>query len=240
MHFVYIDDSGDEHVRAYAALAIPEVEWKTTLASIKQYRRNLKSKHQVFSTVELHATDFVGGRGRIAPIVIPKGLRCQIFRDTLKMVAGLPGIRLFNAIAPKAHEKLIFERLMTRINNTMTTWGSNAVIVHDEGKDFTYLVRRMSVYNPIQSRYGGWPPDGRLYKNFPLIRVLEDIIFRDSEDSYFVQLADFSAFALFRNEHPWPAKHKYALETAFDELHAICTPECFSGDPRKLGIIRHT
>jgi hypothetical protein len=153
------------------------------------------------------------------------------------MIAGLPGIRIFNALAPKNDERLIFERLMTRINNTMTTWGSNAVIIHDEGKDFTYLVRRMSIYNPIMSRYGGWP-GGKLHKNFPLIRILEDIIFRESEDSYFIQLADFCAFSLFRCEHPIASKAKYNLHTSFSELESICTPECFGRDPKHLGIIR--
>jgi hypothetical protein len=30
------------------------------------------------------------------------------------------------------------------------------------------------------------------------------------------------------------------LEIAFEELHAICVPQCFAGDPKKLGIIRGT
>jgi len=128
---------------------------------------------------------------------------------------------------------------MNRINKNMQAAGSNALIIHDEGKDYTHLVRRLCVYNPIQSMYGQWG-DGSIYKNIPLDHVLEDIFFRRSESSYFVQLADFCAFALFRNEHPWPAKQKYKLESAFDELHAICIPQCFARDPKKLGIIRGT
>lgn len=237
MHFIYVDDSGDEKTRAFSALAVPESEWKATLAGIKEYRRELKRKYGIYVTAELHATDFVGGRGRIAPTDVPKGLRCHIYRETLKAISSLPGIRLFNAIAPKAHEKLIFERLLTRINNTMKAWGSNAVIIHDEGKDYTYMVRRMGIYNPIQSKFGTWP-NGKTFKNFPLIRVLEDIIFRDSADSYFIQFSDFCAFSLFRNEFPLQSKLKYNIHTAFDELKGICTPECFGKDHRQLGIIR--
>lgn len=237
MHFIYIDDSGDEATRAYAALAVPEVEWKSNLALIKDYRRSMKAKYGIFVTVELHATDFVGGRGRIGARMVPKGLRCQIFKDTLTFISTLPGMRIFNAMGKKDSEALIFERLMTRINNTMKTWGSNAVIIHDEGKDYTSLVRRMSIYNPIQSKYGGWP-DGNLYKNIPLKQILEDIIFRDSEDSYFVQLADFAAYALSRSEYILASKAKYELEKHFHQLEEICTPECFAKDPRKLGIIR--
>jgi hypothetical protein len=240
LHFIYIDDSGDEHTRAFTALAIPELQWKDTFDQIKQFRRLLKSEHKIFVTVEWHATNFVAGRGRIATCVIPKGKRCAIYKEALHVTAKLPGIRMFNAMAPKAHERLIFERLMTRIDRTMKEWKSNAVIVHDEGKDYTPLVRRMGVYNLIKSKYETWP-DGNEYKNFPLNRVLEDIFFRDSVDSYFIQLADFCAYALFRSEHVLVgSRAKYELEKAFDTLIPIAIPECFANDPRKLGIIRET
>ena len=232
--------AGGEKTRAFSAVAVPAENWKKVFASIKEYRRGLKDKHKIFVTVEWHASEFVGGRGRIAPVVIPKGLRCAIFRDVLCMVATRPGVRMFNAMAPRMHERLIFERLIMRINNTMKTWKSNALIVHDEGKDYTPMVRRMGVYNPIQSKYGAWD-DGNLYKDIPVERILEDIFFRDSADSYFIQLADFCAYALFRSEHPLsPPKAKYQLETAFNGLDGILTPECFGKDPKKRGIIRET
>jgi hypothetical protein len=239
VHFVYMDDSGDEKVRAYSALAIADTDWKDILLRIKNYRRLLKKTYGIFVTEELHATKFVAGRGNIANQVVAKGTRCRIFQETLRMIASLSGVRLFNAIGPKATDSLIFERLMNRININMQKSGSNSVIVMDEGKDYTSLVRKMGVYNPIKSMFGGWPGGG-MYKNIPLDHILEDIIFRDSQKSYFIQLVDFCAYALFRSEHPLASKQKYNLDKAFQELHSICIPACFSGDPKKLGIIRHT
>ena len=87
--------------------------------------------------------------------------------------------------------------------------------------------------------YGAWP-DGNLYKNIPLDHVLEDIVFRKSQESILTQLADFCAYTLFRSEHPLASKPKYRLDTAFEELHATCVPQCFAGDHKKLGIIRLT
>lgn len=153
------------------------------------------------------------------------------------MIASLPGAHIFNAISPKAAERLIFERLLNRVNINMRKSGSNAIIIHDEGKDYTHLVRRMGVYNPIQSMYGHWE-NGKAYKNIPLEHILEDIVFRNSEDSYFIQMADFCSYALFRCEYPLAAKAKYKLETAFEELHSICVREAFGTDPKGLGIIR--
>jgi hypothetical protein len=190
-------------------------------------------------TKELHATDFVAGRGRLGPQVITKGRRCQIFLETLQMVANLPEIRMLSAIGPRAMERLLFERLVNRINTAMAKWNSNALIVHDEGKDYTGLVRRMGVYNPIQSKFGAWP-GGNPIKNIPVNRILEDIVFRQSHKSDMIQMADFCTYALFRSEFPLPSKTRYGLDKGFEILHPICIKTAFAKDPRKLGIIRHT
>jgi hypothetical protein len=188
-------------------------------------------------TKELHATDFVAGRGRIGTQVVAKGRRCEIFRLTLEVVASLPEIRMFNAISARDKERQLFERLVNRINRTMAEWKSHALIVHDEGKDYTSLIRRMAVYNPIRSKYGVWE-DGKETKNFPTDRILEDIVFRKSHQSDLIQMADFCAYALFRNECPLPSKSKYGLDKAFEALHPICVKAACKTDPKKLGIIR--
>jgi hypothetical protein len=119
----------------------------------------------------------------------------------------------------------------------MKEWDSHAIIVSDEGKDYTWLLRKMGVYNHIPSKYGSWP-QGEMTRNITTEYILEDIFFRDSARSYFIQMADFCAYALLRSEHPIPSKTKYGLDKAFDLLKPICTPQCFGKDPRKLGIVR--
>ena len=239
MHICYIDDSGDEQFRVFSVLCIPMDSWNEYFGEVRSFRRELRKKEGIYVTVEMHATEFVAGRGKISEKPIPKGARCRIFKETLKFISGLDGIRLFNAAGPKQEEVKIFERLLNRINRTIKTWDSQALLVSDEGKDYTSLVRRMRVFNPISSKYGAWE-NGSLTKNIPLDRIVEDLFFRKSERSYFIQLADFCAYALLRSENPLASKTKYGLDKAFDIVQAICTPECFSKDPRKLGIIRST
>lgn len=237
MFFVYIDDSGDEKTRCFSALVIHESQWKASHAAIKQHRRALKISDAMLVTKELHATDFVAGRGRVGPQIVPKGRRCEIFRQTLELVASLPHIKMFNAISARANEQELFERLVNRVNRTMSEWKSRALIVHDEGKDFTPLVRRMAVYNPIRSKFGAWE-DGKETKNFPTDRILEDIVFRKSHQSDLIQMADFCAYALFRSEFPLESKAKYGLDKAFEALHPICIKAACSTDAKRLGIIR--
>ena len=130
-----MDDSGDQNIRAYSALAVSEVDWRESIACVKEFRRKLKKEYGIFTTKEFHATDFVAGRGNIAEKIVPKRLRSELFRQTLRMIARLRSVRLFNAIAPRRHEALIFERLMNRINTNMRKSGSNAMIPQCFSKD---------------------------------------------------------------------------------------------------------
>lgn len=238
MFLVYIDDSGDEHVRCFSALILHESVWKESLDRIKDYRRALKASDGIYVTKEFHATEFVAGRGQIADRIVTKARRIELFKETLAFVTGLPKIQIINGFYGRKDERALFERMMNRINRTMAEWRSHALIICDEGKDYTPLVRRMMVFNPIQSRFGAWP-DGSLLRNLPLTRIVEDPVFRDSSRSYFIQLADFVAYALFRHEVPLESKAKYGLHHAFDLLHPICVRAAYARDPKRLGIIRY-
>lgn len=238
MHLIYVDDSRDERLCVFSALAIPVAEWHLAFNRVKKFRQDLKHGYGIYIYKELHAWEFVSGRGRISDRIVTKGQRCAIFREALKMVAQLPGARCFNAVFPKTDDEKAFEWMLNRINRTMQAWGSHALLVCDQGKELLYtrLVRRMYVFNPIPSQYGTWWDTGQSWKNIPLDRIIEDPFFKDSARSYFIQLADFIAYALLRQESPLPSKSRYGLDRAFDELEPILAREATRKDPR--GIIR--
>lgn len=236
MHLVYIDDSKDEELCIFSALAVSAALWQDAFQQVRSFRRELKKSDGIFVYKELHAWKFVSGRGRIADRVVPKGRRCQLFKEALKLVAGLPGVRLFNASFPRKDDERAFEWLLNRINRTMEAWDSYTVLICDRGKDYTRLKRRMSVYNPISSRYGYWDETGTITKNIPIDRIIEDPFFKDSEQSYFIQLADCCAYSLLRRERPIPSKTKYGLDKAFELLSPILVKEACRYDPE--GIIR--
>jgi hypothetical protein len=105
MHFCYIDDSGDDHTRVFSAIAVPSNEWRTCFSLVRDFRRELKNRLGIYVTVEFHATEFVGGRGKIAAGNIFKGTRCAVFREALQIVTTLPGVCLFNAAAQKGSKQ---------------------------------------------------------------------------------------------------------------------------------------
>lgn len=238
MHLVYIDDSQDEQLCIFSALAIPAEQWQEAFAQVRQFRRHLKQSDGIYVYKELHAWEFVSGRGQIADRVVPKGRRCQLFKEALQTVAGLPGVRLFNAVFPTKQDERAFERLLNRINRTMMNWDSRAILICDTGKEsaYTRLCRKMHVYNPIPSKQSTWQDTGTVTKNIPIERIIEDPFFKRSDQSYFIQLVDFCAYALLRRERPIPSKTKYGLDRAFELLTPILVLEASTRDPD--GIIR--
>lgn len=239
MHLVYIDDSQDQQARLYtfAALAVPAERWRATFSEIRQFRRLIRDSDGIFVTKELHAWKFVSGRGRVAPRIVTKGRRCSIFREALAVLARQQDtLSSFNSVLHR--QDWAFERLLNRINRTMQAWGSHAMLICDEGKEaeYTRLVRRMGVYNPIPSAYGVWRDSGAMTRNIPVEYIVEDPFFKKSDRSYFIQMADFCAYALLRREVPLPSKSKYGLDTAFNILAPICITAANRRDP--LGIIR--
>lgn len=237
MHLIYIDDSADERLAVFSALAIPVENWLVTLNTVRQFRQELKTKDGIRVQEELHAWKFLAGKGDISDRIVPKGRRAAIFREMLAMTATLPGALSLNVVAPHSKPDTAFEWLLNRINVCMRKLDSYALLICDEGKNeqFTRMARRMRVYNPSPSEYGTWSI-GVATANQPIERIIEDPVFKPSDQSYFIQLADACAFALLRRERPTDRIRKYGLQDVFEELEAIVVRENNRTDT--FGIIR--
>lgn len=231
MHLVYIDDSKDDASCCFSAIIIPSERWNEALEHLIAFRRKIKESHGVYTTIELHATDWLGGRGNVAPQTVRRDERAIIFRDALEHFTALPGAAIINAHGPRREDATLFERLCNRIQRNMETKNSRALIISDEGKNYDGLVRRMRRHNPIPGRFGG-------VLSRPANRIIEDIVYRQSDRSLFIQAADFCAFSLLRMEAPTPAIIQRNLQDAFLSLDPVLVKQAFAADPRKLGIIR--
>jgi hypothetical protein len=238
VHLIYIDESGDEQIAVFSALAIPADQWRTAFNQLKQFRRELRRAYGIYIHKELHAWKFVSGRGQISDRVVTRSQRAAIFNNMLGQVAQLPGARLFNSVFPKTQAEQAFEWLLDRVNRTLQAWGSHGILICDEGHDIAYtrMVRRMTVFNPIPSNVGIWHETGATWRNIPLERIVEDPFFKPSDQSYFIQAVDFAAYALLRRERPVPSKSKYGLHQSFGILASILVREARPRDPD--GIIR--
>lgn len=206
MHLIYIDDSGDEELCVFSALTIRAGKWNSCLEEVKQFRHDLQSSDGISIYTEFHAWKFVSGRGKIADGIVTKGRRCQIFKQTLQVIAALPEARLFSTVFPTKASEPAYEALLRDINRTLQRWDSQAILICDEGKDaiYTKLVRRLQTL-----------------ENGAIDCIIEDPFFKQSDQSYFIQLSDFCAYALLRQERPIASKTKYGLDQAFNLLEPI-------------------
>lgn len=231
MHLVYMDDSKDERHSCFSALIMPADRWQEALDYLIAFRRRLKAERGIFTTIELHATDWLGGRGRVANRTVRRDERAEVYVEFLRCIAGLPDCQIINACGARRDENQLFERICNRVQTNMAHRDSRAIIISDEGKSFDGLVRRLRRHNPIRGRFGG-------VLQRPLNRIVEDPVYRKSDRSLFVQAADFCAFSLLRMEAPTPAIQQRGIENAFLELEPILVKQAFAADPRGLGIIR--
>lgn len=211
--------------------------WRESFTQVKTFRSELKRSDGILLKAEFHATAFVSGRGRLGPREVFKRRRREIFFETLRLITGLPGASLTNALGRRKAEDTVFERLLNRVHRTAESEGDHALVLCDKGKEkaFTRLARRMSKHNPIPSNRGEWE-DGTQVRNLPIDRIVEDIVFKDSANSYFIQLVDFCAYALLRRESPLESKSRVGLDRAFAELDPILNRKACRND--REGIVR--
>ncbi len=271
----YVDESYNADRFCLSALAIRHDKWRECFQRVQQHRRLLKEDHGIFIRKEIHAHEFVGGRGRISNDIISKHTRSRIYHGLLRLVAELPEVMVFNVCLETKGRKDpqldAWDRLLNRIERTMLFfeqrelplrkellaglpsnltmpgdklqtrllhYAPRALIFADEGRhnEITRVYRKMTVFNPIPSQYGKWPA-GKT-KNQPLERIIEDPVFKESHQSFFIQLADCISFALLKRESPpTPNIKKYNIHQFFDEcVSSVCFKSASPSDP--LGIVR--
>lgn len=236
MHFAYIDDSKDNRLACFSALLVPVDSWSECLNRLIAVRRIMKQSDGMPLRMELHATNWLGGKGRLVRH-LNRHDRVRLYNYFLAAITMLPGVQLINAAVPQHEEERAFEWLLNRINKNMEKADSKALIISDEGKSYDKLYRKMRRHNFIPSSIGKWET-GALSKNLVLDHLVEDIVYRNSEKSLFIQAADSCAYAVLRSESPIPSKTALGLDQSMMILEPIMVKAAFAKCPKGLGIIR--
>ncbi|NNG67212.1 MULTISPECIES: DUF3800 domain-containing protein [Thermoanaerobacteraceae] len=239
MYIYYLDESGDEksNVYIFSALGIPAENWNNVFKVIKRFRIYLKNRYGIRIAKELHATEFIAGRGKLGSKIVTKRQRAFIFRRYIKLLAALSkyNVECIN-VSVRSYEEAL-DRIINRINRSLETKNDYGILVFDRGDEtrIKKVLRKMRVFNPIPSKYGEWEPNVRT-KNITIDRIIADPFFRDSQDDYLIQSVDFIAYALLRYDYPTGKIKKYGLENLFTELKPILNLHAHPADP--YGVVR--
>ena len=234
MRLIYIDESKDiqNDICAYSALCINSEEWHPVFDELVEFRRSLKSHYSIPVTFEMHASDFTAGRGKYLFNSINRDDRITIYKSFISVAAKWTDIRVLNAIGRlRSGQFRIFEWLIKHLDTMLRIEGGYGLLICDEGDNsvLTKVTRKMRKGMVVPSKSS----NGIISQSR---NIVEDPVFKDSCESYFIQLVDFIVHAFLRFEYP--LKNKAFLEDIFLQLEPVLYGKTLLRDVKKLGIIR--
>jgi hypothetical protein len=251
---MYVDESGDTGLDGsptdhfvLAGFVVHEADWNSYLERLVAYRRRMGAAFGLPLRAELHSSRLLTRPGSL--VGIAKNDRLTIIRAFAKEVATLDRARCICVHVDKrgkGSDYDVFEHawraLIQRFSNTLVCGNfprgpgpaEKGMLFPDDTDQVKLkrLVRRMRRYNPIpnQARFGGG------FRDLPIDRVIEYPSFRDSAESYFVQVADLIAFLLYQEIAPSAYMRRTGGKSYFERLAPILLTQASSSDPR--GIVR--
>jgi hypothetical protein len=257
MYLLYADESGDPGAEGFSAhyilsaLVIPAVDWSISFDRYLTLRRHLKATYGLPVRSELHAAGFVDTR--VASVAIRnlggRRSRMRVFQDVMQSLPTvLPSAKVFSVFVDKQaanasplarsnYLQLAWNYLLNRYHTLLTRDCASApgILIADNTANATVtaLLRRMRVYNPLASHFLA-----RGFYNAPVRTIIEDPVSRQSQHSYFVQIADMIAHSLYRRLYPKGSYRQYNLQTFYDYLDPILHKAVTSKDPLHMAIVR--
>jgi len=199
---VYCDETGDDglntcssNVFILTSLYMPVESWRENYNRIVELRRHLKILYGFHVKQEMHTKHFLTDKNPYRDYKWSDDQKRDILNFFTEMIASLD-ISIINVIIDKTNIKtndypILANALkynIQRIENTSNNeW--NYLIITDKGRigPMRKTARAIRVYNPIPSRFSG-------HYNKPIKNLIEDILEKDSRESYFIQICDFVSY----------------------------------------------
>ena len=194
---VYCDETGDDglntcssNVFILTSLYMPVESWRENYNRIVELRRHLKILYGFHVKQEMHTKHFLTDKNPYRDYKWSDDQKRDILNFFTEMIASLD-ISIINVIIDKTNIKtndypILANALkynIQRIENTSNNeW--NYLIITDKGRigPMRKTARAIRVYNPIPSRFSG-------HYNKPIKNLIEDILEKDSRESYFIKYA---------------------------------------------------
>lgn len=212
-HLAYFDESGDTGLMnsptrffVLACVLVPEMQWLASLDELVKMRRWLKKAFGIATRPEIKSTDIRKARGPFDGLGMSPQHRMRIFSGLMRFQAArLQSLNVFAIAIDKAKypgddvRATAWQYALQRVDRFCKAADSRAILFPDEGhgKFIKRLTRRYRRFQNIAGAFGGT-------LKIPLLRVLEDPNDRESHDSYFIQLADWNAYAAHRSQYVDP------------------------------------
>lgn len=232
MLLAYVDESGDSGLggsRSYAlgCVMVEHDVWLDRFDRLIGFRRHLRKLFGFPVRAELKANYLLQNGGPyLSANPLSERARFAIYRQTMRLQPKLEldtfAVVIDKAKASEKHpgrpvQDIAWEWLLQRLERRSVYEDKYVMLIHDEGEaeNVRKLVRKARRIGTAGSRFG----TGML--NVPFKKLVDDPAPRDSRQSYFLQLADLSAYAAFRRLYPPPPREVPIVpQRMWDELGA--------------------
>lgn len=217
MEITYVDESGNTGYGARASktyslgcVLVPADAWPEAFDRLLNFRRFLRGEFNIRVRDELKANYLVRNEGpALEELNLGDGIRRRIYRLHMHIVPKA-GISAFAVVIVKGliqqrdrdPRDIAWDYLFNRLERRSSKLSQPIMLVHDEGENAVIrkLARRARRAGIARSRFG----TGTLQR--PARLLIDDPVPRNSDQSYFVQLADLCAYAAFRHVIPPPKR----------------------------------
>jgi hypothetical protein len=208
-----MDESGDPGTSkgsptptyTVAAVLVNDRAWLEVFNQLIDFRRYVRTNYGVRMRDEIKASDLVKGSGPWAALPHGDGVRKRLFRSLMRFQAKSGLIRSFGVVIDKARcgstdevRELAWKTAFERLERFAHAANDTVLLIPDVG-EYEYrraLARRVRRF----SRVGSMTGVGSLSR--PFTQLIDDPVQRKSHESYFIQLADFNAYAAYRRVRP--------------------------------------
>ena len=232
MYLAYVDESGDRGPTAnggsqsytLACVFVRASQWAHAFDGLIGFRRFLRDKTHLPMRAELKTNFLIRNSGPLRDLHLSKKARKFIYRGLLRLQPTL-NLQTFAIVIHK--QRAIQRRpnddpfitawtyMMQRLEHLTRDSREPLLLVHDEGETETirYIARKFRRYGTAGSLFGGG------YQIPPFVGLIDDPVSRNSQHSYFLQLADLNAYAAFRRIFaPPPRTVQIVPQLSWDEL----------------------
>ena len=201
----YIDESGDDGLLnsfssetfILTTTYMKTSDWDLNYKAIKNFRQFLKDAYKIPIKEEFHTARFFTDKKPYRDYKFKVIDKKRIIFTYCKVIASL-NIKIINTIIDKdriTHKKNynVLKNALTytiqRIEND-SDW--KYIIISDKGRVaiMKKTARMLKRFNPITSMY-----NQETY-NAPIKNMVEDILEKDSKESYFIQISDFVSYII--------------------------------------------
>lgn len=213
MLIAYVDESGNTGppnaggslTFTLGCVLVDAERWPHTFDQLLSFRRRVREKFGIRMRSEIKANYLLRNAGDLRPYNLGEGARKIVYRAHLRALAMVQ-VRAFAIVVDKRNSNAsptecfttAWETLLQRLERTSKYEHSAFQVMHDEGENDAIRrhVRKARRYLTAGSAYG----TGTLSN--PAAFLVDDPVPRQSNHSYFIQLADLLAYAAFRSVIP--------------------------------------